>query len=49
MTKEQNGEAHTYNQWMAAEIQEAIDDPKPSLPHDEIMARMDAKIADKDF
>lgn len=37
-------EAAAYNQWLAAEIQEAIDDPRPSIPHDEVMARMDARI-----
>lgn len=38
-------EAAAYNQWLAAEIQEAIDDPRPSVPHDEVVARMDARIA----
>lgn len=41
--------AHTaaaYNEWLAGEIQEAIDDPRPSIPHDEVMADMDAQIAD---
>ena len=38
-------EAAAYNQWLAAEIQEALDDPRPSIPHDEVMARMDARIA----
>ena len=38
-------EAAAYNAWLAAEVQEAIDDPRPSIPHDEVMARMDARIA----
>ena len=38
-------EAAAYNQWLAVEIQEAIDDPRSSIPHDEVMARMDARIA----
>ncbi|MEY3123380.1 hypothetical protein [Nitrosomonas mobilis] len=38
-------EAAAYNQWLAAEIQEAIDDPRPSVAHDEVMVRMDARIA----
>lgn len=38
-------EAAAYSKWLAAEIQEAIDDPRPSIPHDEVMARMDARIA----
>jgi hypothetical protein len=38
-------EAAAYNQWLAGEIQESIDDPRSSIPHDEVMARMDARIA----
>lgn len=34
-----------YTAWLAAEIQAAIDDPRPSIPHEEVMARMDAQIA----
>jgi len=37
-------EAAAYNQWLATEIQEAIDDPRPSVPHDEVMARMNVRI-----
>jgi len=37
-------EAAAYNHWLATEIQGAIDDPRPSIPHDEVMARMDARI-----
>lgn len=38
-------EAAAYSQWLSAEIQEAIDDPRSSISHDEVMARMDACIA----
>ena len=38
-------EAAAYNQWLAGEIQASIDDPRPGLPHDEVMADMDAGIA----
>ena len=31
--------------WLTAEIQAAIDDPRPSIPHEEVMARMDAQLA----
>ena len=34
-----------YTAWLAAEIQTAIDDPRPSIPHEEVMARMDARLA----
>lgn len=41
-------EAHkaaAYNRWLAGEIQAAIDDPRPSIPHDEVMDEMDAAFA----
>ena len=38
-------EAAAYNQWLAGEIQASIDDPRPNLSHDEVMAEMDADIA----
>ncbi len=38
-------EAAAYNEWLAAEIQEAVDDPRPNLSHDEVMALMEADIA----
>lgn len=37
-------EAAAYGKWLAAEIQASIDDPRPSIPHDEVMAEMDADI-----
>ena len=41
-------EAHkaaAYSKWLATEIQESVDDPRPSIPHDEVMAQMDTDIA----
>ena len=38
-------EAAAYSKWLASEIQQSIDDPRPSIPHEEVMARMDARIA----
>lgn len=35
----------SYTAWLAAEIQAAIDDPRPSIPHEEVMAEMEAEIA----
>lgn len=35
----------SYTRWLAVEIQAAIDDPRPSIPHEEVMARMDAQLA----
>lgn len=41
-------EAHkaaAYNQWLNTEIQESIDDPRPNISHNEVMADIDADIA----
>lgn len=38
-------EAAAYNKWLKAEVQEAIDDTSPSLPHEEVMQDVRALIA----
>ena len=38
-------EAVAYNQRLASEIQASIEDPRPDIAHDEVMAEMDADIA----
>ncbi|MGS0743159.1 antitoxin PaaA2 family protein [Glaciimonas sp. GG7] len=38
-------QAAAYSKLLAAEIQESIDDPRQSIAHDEVMTRMDARIA----
>lgn len=38
-------EAVAYNTWLAGEIQASIDDPRPNVSHDEVMAEIDADIA----
>ena len=40
-----SNETTGYGRWLAAELQEAIDDTSPGIPHDEVMAEMDANIA----
>ncbi|MDR2186607.1 MAG: hypothetical protein LBE62_00980 [Azonexus sp.] len=37
-------QADSYDQWFRAKVKEAIDDPTPGTPHDEVMAEMDALI-----
>ena len=32
-----------YEKWLAKEVQEAINDPRPSIPHDEVMAEWEAE------
>lgn len=34
-----------YQEWVAAQVQEALDDSRPNVPHAEVMARLDAEIA----
>jgi len=37
-------QAESYNQWFRTKVQEALDSPHPSLPHDAAMARVDALL-----
>jgi hypothetical protein len=37
-------QAAAYSEWLATEIQNAIEDPRPNLSHDEVMAEMLADI-----
>lgn len=37
-------QAASYDRWFRAQVQAAIDDPRPSVPHDEAMARVRATI-----
>jgi len=34
-----------YADWLRAQVQEALDDPRPGIPHDAVMAEMHAIIA----
>ena len=38
-------EAAAYDKWLKAEIQEAIDDPRPSIPHEEVMRHVRERLA----
>lgn len=39
-------QAADYDRWFRAKVQESIDDPRPSIPHDQVMAEMEAIIAE---
>jgi len=39
-------EAEAYDAWFRAKVQASLDDPRPRIPHDEVMARMDAIIGE---
>jgi len=33
-----------YTEWLRAKVQEAIDDPRPGIPHEQVMAAAQALI-----
>lgn len=37
-------QAASYDRWFRKRVQAAIDDPRPSVPHDEVMQRIEATI-----
>ena len=39
--------ADSYDAWFRAKIQESLDDPRPSIPHDVVMAKMRALLKSK--
>lgn len=39
-------QADAYDVWFRAQVQEAIDSKRPSLPHDAAMARVDSLLAE---
>lgn len=38
-------EAAAHTRWLKEQVQEAIDDPRPSIEHDQVMKNLDAKLA----
>lgn len=40
-------QADAYDKWFRAKVQASLDDPRPSIPHDEVMAEMRQLLADK--
>lgn len=40
-------EAEAYDAWFRAKVREALDDPRPGIPHDQVMAEMQAIIDGK--
>lgn len=37
-------ESDSYDRWFRAKVQESLDDPRPTIPHDVVMARMRALL-----
>ncbi len=40
-------EAEAYDCWFRTQVQEAIDDSRPSLPHDQVMGDIHALLEEK--
>ncbi len=38
-------DAEAYDRWFRAKVQASLDDPRPCIPHDQVMAEVDAIIA----
>jgi hypothetical protein len=41
---ESQQDADEYDRWLETVLEEAIDDPRPSIPHDEAMALVDRRL-----
>jgi hypothetical protein len=39
--------AVSYDRWFRAKVQASLDDPRPNVPHDQVMADMRALIESK--
>lgn len=44
---ETESQAASYDRWFRAEVQASLDDPRPNIPHDQVMAEMRALIESK--
>jgi len=38
-------QADSYDRWFRRKVQSSLDDPRPGIPHDQVMAEMEAIIA----
>ncbi|RMU28970.1 stability determinant, partial [Pseudomonas savastanoi] len=43
---ETDEQATSYDRWFRLQVQASLDDPSPGVPHDQVMAEMDAIIAE---
>jgi hypothetical protein len=38
-------QADGYDRWFRAKVQQALDDSRPAIPHDEVVRRMEERFA----
>ncbi|WP_095120403.1 antitoxin [Pseudomonas sp. Irchel s3f10] len=39
---ENEEQAASYDRWFRAEVQKSLDDPRPNIPHEQVMAEIEA-------
>ena len=39
-------EAHAHDRWFRAQVQASLNDPRPCIAHDQVMAEMDQIVAE---
>lgn len=39
---ESEEQAASYDRWFRAEVQKSLDDPRPNIPHEQVMAEIEA-------
>jgi len=44
---ETEAQAASHDRWFRAKVQTSLDDPRPNVPHDQVMAEMRALIESK--
>ncbi|MEX6663869.1 antitoxin [Pseudomonas sp. W2-17] len=44
---ESKEQAARYDAWLRAKVQASVDDPRPNVAHDEVMAKLKARLAAK--
>lgn len=44
---ESEEQAARYDAWLRANVQASVDDPRPNVAHDEVMAKLKARLAAK--
>lgn len=44
---ETDEQAASYDRWFRAKVQASIDDPRPSIPHDEAMAEVERMLEER--
>lgn len=44
---ESEEEAESYDRWFRAKVQSALDNPRPGIPHEEAMVRLDQLLEEK--